>query len=71
MIVKMHRRGASDVWRFTRDGKFAGLIITINGENHILLAPWQTPIRIRKPLSLLPQKHSKIIIPVAGGICSF
>jgi len=37
MIVKMHRKGASDVWRFTRDGKFAGLIITINGEKHILL----------------------------------
>lgn len=37
MIVKMHRKGASDVWRFTRDGKFAGLIVTINGDNHILL----------------------------------
>ena len=37
MILKMHRKGASDVWRFTRNGKFAGLIITINGENHILL----------------------------------
>ena len=37
MIVKMHRKGASDVWRFTRNGKFAGLIITINGAEHILL----------------------------------
>lgn len=37
MIVKMFRKGRSHVWRFTRDGKFAGLIITINGENHILL----------------------------------
>lgn len=37
MIIKMHRKGASDVWRFTRDGKFAGIIITINGENHVLL----------------------------------
>ena len=37
MILKMHRKGASDVWRFTRDGKFAGLIITINADNHILL----------------------------------
>ena len=37
MILKMHRKGASDVWRFARDGEFAGLIITINGENHILL----------------------------------
>lgn len=37
MIVKMHRKGNSHVWRFTRDGKFAGLIITINGEEYILL----------------------------------
>lgn len=37
MIISMHRKGASDVWRFTRDGKFAGLIITINGKDHILL----------------------------------
>ena len=37
MILKMHRKGASDVWRFTRDGKFAGLIVTIHGDNHILL----------------------------------
>lgn len=37
MIVKMHRKGVSDVWRFTREGKFAGLIITINGPEHILL----------------------------------
>ena len=37
MIFKMYRKGITDVWRFTRNGKFAGLIITINGENHILL----------------------------------
>ena len=37
MIVNMYRKGTTDVWRFTRDGKFAGLIITINGEKHILL----------------------------------
>ena len=37
MILKMYRKGATDVWYFTRNGKFAGLIITINGENHILL----------------------------------
>ena len=37
MILKMHRKGASDVWRFDREGRFAGIIITINGENHILL----------------------------------
>ena len=37
MIMKMHRKGASDVWRFTRNGKFAGLIITINGDQFVLL----------------------------------
>ena len=37
VILKMHRKGTSDVWRFTRDGKFAGLIISINGEKYILL----------------------------------
>lgn len=37
IIRKMHRKGVSDIWHFTRDGKFAGLIITINGEKHILL----------------------------------
>lgn len=37
MIRKMHRKGNSDIWRFERDGKFAGLIITINGAEHILL----------------------------------
>lgn len=37
MIRKMYQKGASDVWRFTRNGKFAGIIITINGPSHILL----------------------------------
>ena len=37
MIVNMYRKGSSDVWRFAREGKFAGLIITINGGKHILL----------------------------------
>lgn len=37
IIRKMHRKGVTDIWRFTRDGKFAGIIITINGEDHILL----------------------------------
>ncbi len=37
LIVKMFFKGTSDVWRFTRNGKFAGIIITINGEKHILL----------------------------------
>lgn len=37
MIRRMHRKGNSDVWRFERDGKFAGIIITINGEKNILL----------------------------------
>lgn len=37
VILKMYRKGASDIWRVTRDGKFVGLIITINGREHILL----------------------------------
>ena len=37
MILQMYRKGNSDVWYFTRGGKFAGLIITINGNDHILL----------------------------------
>ena len=37
MICKKHREGKTDIGRFTRDGKFAGLIITINGDHHILI----------------------------------
>ena len=37
VICKMYRKGVTDIWYFTRQGKFAGLIITINGEKHILL----------------------------------
>lgn len=37
MIRKMHKKGVSDVWRFSREGKFAGIIITINGDDTILL----------------------------------
>lgn len=37
VIRKMHRKGVTDIWYFTRQGKFAGIIITINGKNHILL----------------------------------
>ena len=37
MIVKMHQKGVSDIWYFRREGKFAGMIITINGDKHILL----------------------------------
>ncbi|MBQ3193994.1 MAG: GNAT family N-acetyltransferase [Oscillospiraceae bacterium] len=37
IIRKMHRKGVTDIWRFSRNGKFAGLIITINGQANILL----------------------------------
>lgn len=37
VIRKMYRKGVTDIWYFTRGGEFAGLIITINGEDHILL----------------------------------
>ena len=37
MIRKMHRLDKSHVWRFVREGRFAGIIITINGETDVLL----------------------------------
>ena len=37
VILKKYREGKSDIWRFTRSGRFAGLIISINGEKHVLL----------------------------------
>ena len=37
MIRSMYKKGKSDVWRFERAGRFAGIIITINGSEHILL----------------------------------
>ncbi|MBP3683658.1 MAG: GNAT family N-acetyltransferase [Oscillospiraceae bacterium] len=37
IILKKYRQGVTDIWRFTREGKFAGLIITINGVENILL----------------------------------
>lgn len=37
VILKKYKEGKTDIWRFTREGKFAGLIITINGQEHILL----------------------------------
>jgi len=37
MIVSMHKKGKSDVWYCEKDGKFAGLVITINGADKILI----------------------------------
>ena len=37
MIREMQKKGRTDIWRFTREGNFAGIIITINGDKHILL----------------------------------
>lgn len=37
MIRSMQKKGKSDVWYCTEDGKFAGLVITINGPDKILL----------------------------------
>ena len=37
MIRRMHRAGRTDVWLAKRDGRFAGLAITINGSDIILL----------------------------------
>lgn len=37
MIQTMQKKGKSDVWYCEEDGKFAGLVITINGSDKILL----------------------------------
>jgi len=37
MIRTMHKKGKSDVWYCVENGKFAGLVITINGPDKILL----------------------------------
>lgn len=37
MIVRMYRKGKTDIWCVEADGKFSGLGITINGEDVILL----------------------------------
>ena len=37
IILRKHREGKTDIWRFTREGKFAGIIITINGSRHVLI----------------------------------
>lgn len=37
MIRSMHKKGKSDVWYCEEDGKFVGLVITINGPDKVLL----------------------------------
>ena len=37
IIVKMHRQGNTDVWSVERDGRFAGLAATVNGDGLVLL----------------------------------
>lgn len=37
VILKKYQEGKTDIWRFTRNGRFAGIIITINGTEHILV----------------------------------
>ena len=37
VIRNMFQKGSVDVWRFTRDGKFAGLVTTVNGKENILI----------------------------------
>lgn len=37
MILSMYRQGRTDVWYFEREGKFAGLATTINGDRLILV----------------------------------
>ena len=37
VIMKKFREGKTHIWRFVREGKFAGIVITINGGSHILI----------------------------------
>lgn len=37
MILRKFREGKTHIWRFTRNGSFAGIVITINGEQNILI----------------------------------
>lgn len=37
MILKMYKKGVTDIWCLEREGKFVGLGITINGPDLILL----------------------------------
>lgn len=37
MIRSMEKKGKTDVWYCEKDGKFAGLVVTINGPDKILL----------------------------------
>ena len=37
LIRSMQRKGKSDVWYFEKDGKFAGLVFTINSDELILI----------------------------------
>ena len=37
MILKMHRKGKTDIWCVVKDDRFAGLAITINSPDIILL----------------------------------
>ena len=37
IIYSMQKKGKSDVWYCVENGKFAGLVITINGPDKILL----------------------------------
>ncbi len=37
MIRSMQKKGKSDVWYFEKNGKFAGLVFTINSDNVILI----------------------------------
>ena len=37
VIMRMQRRGKSDVWYFEEDGVFLGLATTINGDKQVLI----------------------------------
>ena len=37
LIRSMQKKGKSDIWYFEKDGKFAGLVFTINSDDIILI----------------------------------
>lgn len=47
IMARMAREGKTDVWIFRNEGRFAGLGITINGENLILLDYFAVETRFR------------------------
>ena len=62
IIYRKYREGKTHIWRFTRSGNFAGMVITINGDQNILIdylavAESQRGTGIGSEILPLMQKH--------------